>query len=49
MTENLLWVKDSLKPQKQNYKYMTSISKNVYIDKLGDIINETIHIITQIK
>ena len=22
------------------YKYMTSISKNVYIDKLGDIINE---------
>ena len=22
------------------YKYMTSISKNVYIDKLDDIINE---------
>ena len=22
------------------YKYMTSISKNVYIDKLGDIVNE---------
>ena len=22
------------------YKYMTSVSKNVYIDKLGDIINE---------
>ena len=22
------------------YKYMTAISKNVYIDKLGDIVNE---------
>ena len=22
------------------YKYMTSISKNVYIDKLNDIVNE---------
>ena len=22
------------------YKYMTSVSKNVYIDKLGDIVNE---------
>ena len=22
------------------YKYVTSISKNVYIDKLGDILNE---------
>ena len=22
------------------YKYMTSISKNVYIDKLGDIVNK---------
>ena len=22
------------------YKYMTSISKNVYIDKLGDIVDE---------
>ena len=22
------------------YKYTTSISKNVYIDKLGDIVNE---------
>ena len=22
------------------YKYMTSISKNVYIDKLDDIVNE---------
>ena len=24
----------------KNYKYMTSISKNVYIDKLDDIVNE---------
>ena len=24
----------------KNYKYMTSISKNVYIDKLGDIVNK---------
>ena len=22
------------------YKYMTSVSKNVYIDKLGDIVNK---------
>ena len=22
------------------YKYMTSVSKNVYIDKLDDIVNE---------
>ena len=25
---------------KKNYKYMTSISKNVYIDKLDDIVNK---------
>ena len=32
------------------YKYMTSISKNVYIDKLDDIVNDTtIHIIEQLK
>ena len=32
--------------KKKIYKYMTSISKNVYIDKLDDIINinTTIHI-----
>ena len=29
------------------YKYMTSISKNVYIDTLDDIV--TIHIIAQLK
>ena len=32
------------------YKYMTSISKNVHIDKLGDIVNSTtIHVIQQLK
>ena len=34
------------------YKYMTSISKNVYIDKLDDIVNEynnTYHRIIKIK
>ena len=32
------------------YKYMTSISKNVYIDKVDDIVNEyNIHTIAQLK
>ena len=32
------------------YKYMTSISRNMSIDKLDDIvINTTIHIIEQLK
>ena len=33
------------------YKYMTSISKNVYIDKLDDIVYKykTMHIIEQLK
>ena len=32
------------------YKYMTSVSKHVYIDKLDDIVNKyTIHIIAQLK
>ena len=32
------------------YKYMVSISKNVYIDKLDDIVKNTIiHIIAQLK
>ena len=34
------------------YKYMTSISKNVYIDKLGDIVNKyntTYHITIKMK
>ena len=29
------------------YKYMTSVSKNVYIDKLDDIVNDTIIQITE--
>ena len=29
----------------ENYKHMTSMSKNVYIDKLDEWINTTIHII----
>ena len=32
------------------YKYMTSVSTNVYIDKLDDIVNEyKIHTIQQLK
>ena len=32
------------------YKYMTSVSKNVYIDKLDDrVITATIHIIEKLK
>ena len=32
------------------YKYMTAISKNVYIDKLDDLVNNTIiHIIEQLR
>ena len=36
MKKNLLLLKDFLEP----YKYMTSISKNVYIDKLDSIVNK---------
>ena len=32
------------------YKYMTSISKNVYVHKLDDLVNEyIIHIIEQLR
>ena len=31
------------------YKYVTSISKNVYIDKLDDIVNKYNNIIAQLK
>ena len=31
------------------YKYMTSISKNVYIDKLDDIVHTTIQTIEELK
>ena len=33
------------------YKYMTAISKNVYIDKLDDIVNDKliVHLIKQLR
>ena len=41
MKQNLLLRKDSLEPRKmKNCKYMASISKNVYIDKLDDVANK---------
>ena len=49
----MLLLKDSLElPAPQHYKYITSISKNVYIDKLDDIVykhNNTYHNKTKIK
>ena len=39
MKENLLVLKDRTLKTKI-YKYMTAISKNVYIDKLNDMVNE---------
>ena len=50
MKENLLLLKDLLKTK--IYKYMTSVSKNVYIDKLDDIAggyNNTYHRTIQTK
>ena len=38
--ENLLLLKDLRELQRLKSKYMTSISKNVYIRKLDDIVNE---------
>ena len=47
MKENLLLLERFIKTLKNKiYKYMTSISKNVYIDKLDDIVhkyNNTYH------
>ena len=40
MKENLLLLKDIRTIKSKSYKYMTSISKNVYIDKLDDIVDE---------
>ena len=37
MKANLSLLNDFLEPF---YKYMTSMSKNVYIDKLDDILNK---------
>ena len=53
MVENLLLLKDLLELLKTKiYKYMISASKNVYIDKLNDIVNEynnTYHKIIKMK
>ena len=38
--ENQLLYQDILEPTNKIYKYMTSISKNVYIDNLDDIVNK---------
>ena len=40
MNKNLLLLKDLLQLREEIYKYMTSISKNEYIDKLDDIVNK---------
>ena len=40
MKENLLLLKFIRTLKNKTYKYMTSISKNVYIDKLDDIVNK---------
>ena len=37
MTQNLSWLKDLIS---KIFKYMTSILKNVYINKLADIVNK---------
>ena len=40
----------ALKNKNKIYRYMTLISKNMYIDTLDDIVNKTtIHIIAQLK
>ena len=38
--ENLLFLKVIRTLKDEIYKYMTSISKNVYIDQLDDIVNK---------
>ena len=40
MKQNILLLEDLLELLKKNSMYMTSISKNVYIDKLHDIVNK---------
>ena len=45
--ENLLLLKDLLQPSSKMCKYVTSISKHVYINKLNDIVHE--YNITTIK
>ena len=43
--------RDKAKPDvtERYYKYMSSISMNVYNDKLHDIVNTIIHNIAQLK
>ena len=40
MKQHILFLEDLLELFKKNSMYMTSISKNVYIDKLHDIVNK---------
>ena len=41
MRENQLFLKRFIRTLKtKNYKYRTSVSKNVYIDKLDDIVSK---------
>ena len=40
MKENLLFVKDLLKLKNKIYKCMNAISKNMFIEKLDDIVDE---------
>ena len=40
MKENQSLLKDLLELKNKTYKHVTLISKNVYIDKLDDIVNE---------
>ena len=53
MNKNLLLLKDSIITLKNKiYKYITSVSKNVYIDKLDDIVskyNDTYHSTIKMK
>ena len=49
---NKIWVDKGGEFYNNSFKYMTSISKNVYIDKLDDIVNEynnTYHRTIEIK
>ena len=39
----------TLKNKIYKYKYKTSISKNVYIDKLGNIVDKYWHVLTLMK
>ena len=38
--EENLWLLKDLTLKNKIYKYMTSISKNIYIDKLNEIVNK---------